>query len=214
MGLVERDLVLKESYYVFQSYWSDRPMVHIYGHSWSVRWGDQDELKLVKVYSNCETAELFLNGVSQGVKKRNSQDFPAAGLHWVVRIRAGENHLRALALKNSRSISDEVRFLYQTEKWGQPARLDLRETERMNQIVTLEARVFDTNKVFCPDARNPIRFGITGDGVLLDNLGTCTGSRSVQLYNGRATIKLSTNRGKSVASVTSNGLQTAFLIVG
>jgi beta-galactosidase len=213
MGLVERDLALKESYYVFQSYWSEMPMVHIYGHTWPIRWGSQDEQKLIKVYSNCERAELFFNGVSQGVKRRNSQDFPAAGLRWLVKMRAGENHLRVVALKNGRIISDEVRFLYQTEKWEQPVRLDLRETERMNQIVTLEARVFDKNNVLCLDARNSIRFGVAGDGVLLDNLGTSTSSRSVQLYNGRAMIKLSTNRGKSVASVTSIGLQTAFVTV-
>ncbi len=52
-GLVERDLTPKEGYYVFQSYWAARPMVHIYGHSWPVRWGDRDERKLMKVYSNC-----------------------------------------------------------------------------------------------------------------------------------------------------------------
>jgi beta-galactosidase len=214
MGVVERDLALKEGYYVFQSYWSEKPMVHIYGHSWLVRWGDQDEQKLVKVYSNCETAELFLNNQSYGVKKRNSQDFPSAGLHWLVKFRDGENHLRVLALKNNHSISDEIRFHYQTEKWGNPSHLDLRETARANETVTVEARLLDTNNALCLDARNPIRFGIAGDGVLLDNFGTSTGSRSVQLYNGRAAIKLLTNRGKSMVSVTSKGTPTAFLAVG
>ncbi len=38
-GLVERDGTPKEGYYVFQSYWADKPMIHIYGHSWPVRWG-------------------------------------------------------------------------------------------------------------------------------------------------------------------------------
>jgi beta-galactosidase len=38
-GVVERDLTKKESYYVFQSYWADKPMAHIYGHTWPVRWG-------------------------------------------------------------------------------------------------------------------------------------------------------------------------------
>ena len=39
-------------------------MVHIYGHSWPVRWGDEGEEKMVKVYSNCDEAELFVNGKS------------------------------------------------------------------------------------------------------------------------------------------------------
>ena len=40
-GVVERDLRKKESHYVFQSYWAQEPMVHIYGHTWAVRWGGE-----------------------------------------------------------------------------------------------------------------------------------------------------------------------------
>ena len=49
----------KEGYFVFQSYWSEEPMAHIYGHTWPVRWGAEGEARMVKVYSNCPTAELF-----------------------------------------------------------------------------------------------------------------------------------------------------------
>ena len=42
-GVIQRDFTPKESYYVFQSYWTDKPMVHIYGHTWPVRWGDPGE---------------------------------------------------------------------------------------------------------------------------------------------------------------------------
>ena len=51
-GVVERDGTPKESYYVFQSYWAKKPMLHIYGHSWPIRWGEADEKKQVLVYSN------------------------------------------------------------------------------------------------------------------------------------------------------------------
>ena len=44
-GVIERDFTPKESYYVFQSYWTTEPMVHIYGHSWPVRWGNQGDRK-------------------------------------------------------------------------------------------------------------------------------------------------------------------------
>src|SRR5207247_738603 len=112
-GMVERDLTPKEGYYVFQSYWSDKPMAHIYGHSWPVRWGDADELKLIRVYSNCDAAELFVNGISRGVKKRNSQDFPSAGLRWQVKLAPGENRLRVVARKNGVTVTDEIRCQYQ-----------------------------------------------------------------------------------------------------
>ena len=91
-GVVGRDLTKKESYYVFQSYWAEKPMVHIYGHTWPVRWGAAGEKRMVHVYSNCESVELFLNGQSLGVKKRDSQDFPAAGLRWQVVARTDLSH--------------------------------------------------------------------------------------------------------------------------
>ena len=210
-GLVERDLTLKEGYYVFQSYWSKRPMVHIYGHSWPVRWGEPDEPKMVKVYSNCDSAELFLNDASCGAKKRDSQDFPAAGLRWSVSLRKGENRLRAVGLKGDARVVDEIRFQYQTDKWSKPSRLELRELSRQGDAVTVEARLLDASGALCLDARNSIRFGLTGDGALLDNLGTNRGSRVVELYNGRAEITLARQRGKSVVGVRSKELHPSFL---
>ncbi|HWW77293.1 MAG TPA: glycoside hydrolase family 2 TIM barrel-domain containing protein, partial [Pyrinomonadaceae bacterium] len=44
-GVVERDLTIKESYYVFQSYWAEAPVLHIYGHTWPARWGERGEAK-------------------------------------------------------------------------------------------------------------------------------------------------------------------------
>src|SRR4029453_16170660 len=108
-GVVERDLTLKEGYYVFQSYWSKKPMVRLYGHSWPVRWGARGEAKMVKAYSNCATAELFGNGVSQGRRKRQSQDFPAAGLRWMVKLRQGENKLKVVArTADGGTLTDEL----------------------------------------------------------------------------------------------------------
>ena len=52
-GVLERDMAKKEGCYVFQSYWTDTPMAHIYGHGWPVRWGSESEARIVKVYSNC-----------------------------------------------------------------------------------------------------------------------------------------------------------------
>jgi beta-galactosidase len=77
--------------------------------------------------------------------------------------------------------------------------------------VTVEARLFDTKGVQCLDARQRVRFGLAGDGLLLDNLGTSTGSREVEVYNGRAMISLKTNGGVSEVSVGSKDVPTVFL---
>jgi beta-galactosidase len=212
-GLVTRDLTPKESYFVFQSYWASRPMVHIYGHSWPVRWGEPGEAKLVKVYSNCSQVELFVNGVSAGVRRRHSQDFPAAGLRWMATLREGENVLKAVAQSAGGPIVDEIRVRYQVQKWGAAAAFDLREVARDGEGVVVEALLRDANGVACFDARHLVRFGVAGEGRLLDNLGTPGGSRVVELANGRARITLATEGGRSTVSVSSKGLPTTFLAV-
>src|SRR5262245_29186587 len=202
-GLVERDFTLKEGYFVFQSYWAERLMVHIYGHSWPVRWGERDEEKLVKVYSNCPAVELFVNGVSAGVKKRNSQDFPAAGLRWLVKFKSGENVIRAVG----KNVSDEIRFVYQIEKWEKPAKVVLEQIKSDGDVATVEAKLVDAKGVLCLDARNVVRFALAGDGRLIDNLGTSTTARKVELYNGRAQISVQ-GKGRFVLSVSSDALPT------
>jgi beta-galactosidase len=209
-GVVERDLTPKEGFYVFQSYWAEKPMARIYGHSWPIRWGAAGEGKMVKVYSSCGSAELFLNGKSCGVKQRNSQDFPAAGLRWIVPFQAGENHLRVIAKKGAVEVVDEVRFHYQTEKWGKPAKLVLEPKVRAGDVVTLEARLLDAKGLQCLDARNAVRFAIAGDGELVENLGIAAGSRKVELANGRATVRARLKKGEAVVTVAAEGLPTAF----
>jgi beta-galactosidase len=194
-GVVERDLARKESYYVFQSYWTDKPMAHILGHSWPVRWGKAGEKRNVHVYSNCESAELFLNGVSMGIKRRDSQDFPAAGLRWSVAFASGENTLRAVATKGGEKASDEILLTYQTEPWGKPAELRLYEKARQDNLITVGAKIFDAHGVFCLDLSIFIHFSLAGAGRLIDNLGTARASRELQLANGRAEISLLHNGG-------------------
>ncbi|RFM27223.1 glycoside hydrolase family 2 protein [Deminuibacter soli] len=210
-GVVERDLTPKEAYYVFQSYWTTQPMAHIYGHGWPVRWGNEGEEKMVKVYSNCSEAELFVNNKSYGTKKRNSQDFPAAGLRWNVVFASGDNEVRVVARTGKTVVADTIQLTYETRKWAKPATLVLRKTAEANGIATVEVQLKDAAQVTCLDATAFVRFGIAGDGTLIDNQGTSSGSRYVQLTNGRAIIRVHTNGGKSVVSVQSAGLPTALL---
>jgi len=210
-GVVERDLTPKESYYVFQSYWSSKPMAHIYGHTWPIRWGKEDETKILKVYSNCQQAELFLNNKSMGVKKRNSQDFPAAGLHWLVGFNKGTNNVKVIAKQNKTVVTDEINFQYQTEKWGVPAALWLEVIENKGDTVKVQVNILDNKGVKCLDSRNYVEFSCVGEGSLIENTGTSTGSKKVQAYNGRAIISIKKNDGKSIICVKSNGIKSAFI---
>ena len=213
-GLLERDATPKEGYFVFQSYWAEKPMVHIYGHTWPIRWGRAGERRWVHVYSNCDSVELFANGSSCGTKKRNSQDFPAAGLRWEVPFHEGENQLRAVGRsKSGSSVTDEISFQYQVQTWGKPARIEVREVARNSGSVTIEARLLDNSGVLCLDNRQRVSFRIAGSGNLIDNLGTPKTSRVVEVYNGRALISARTFPGESIISVQSEGVPGAFLKV-
>jgi beta-galactosidase len=192
-GIVQRDFTKKEAYYVFQSYWTEQPMVRIYGHTMPVRWGKEGDSKRIKVYSNCSEAELFLNGTSLGTKKRNPMDFPCAGLRWDAPLQKGENHVRVVAIKDGATVEDSLTFQYQTEAWGAPAQLLVAAEKHEDGRVFIEATAVDANGAICLDATNFVRFGISGDGVLLDNLGTIHGSRLVQLATGRAGIFIDPN---------------------
>ena len=92
--------------------------------------------------------------------------------------------------------------------------LELKELSGRGNSVTIEARLIDDKRVLCLDARNVVHFGIAGDGTLIDDLGTNTAARVVELYNGRAMITITRNGGKSEVSVSSKDVPTAFLEIG
>ncbi len=205
-GVVERDLTPKESYYVFQSYWTEKPMAHIYGSTWPVRWGKEGEAKLVKVYSNCDKAELFLNERSLGIKKRDSQNYPAAGLHWNVVFEPGKNQLKVVAQKGKTTVNNSIAVDYETRQWGKPKELDYTLKVVEPGITEVEVVLKDSNGVICLDNKSWVEFEYVGDGKMLADLGTLKGSRKVQMANGRAFMRIAHHDGKGVLRVITEEL--------
>lgn len=65
-GLVTIDRkTRKDSFYIYQAYWSKAPMVHIAGRRYAQRAGETTE---IKVYSNQDSVTLFLNGKPAGTQ--------------------------------------------------------------------------------------------------------------------------------------------------
>jgi len=87
-------------------------------------------------------------------------------------------------------VTDEIELFYQTEQWGQPTQLKLVEKRRVHGVVTVKASLLDEKGTLCLDSAKVIRFSLSGSGVLVDNLGTTTGSREVQMSNGCAEISV------------------------
>ena len=216
-GVVERDLTPKESYYVFQSYWARQPMIHLLGHTFPVRWGAEGEKKLLKVYSNCDEVELFLNGESLGVKQRDPLDFPAAGLRWETTFHPGRNVARAVGWKGKKRdrvvVNDEIVFHYETRVPDKEAGVVVRMTEVDARYTWIEIELVDKQGIICVNSRKYIRFEMIGDGRLHANLGTSTGSKRVQAFNGRGRIMVEKGPGKAQVLVSVEGVKQVFVEV-
>lgn len=98
-GLVSHDRKLKkDSYYVYQAYWTKAPMVHICGQRFTDRApGERD----IKIFTNCEQVTLYVGGREIGT-------LPAVD-HCVVfpevEMQPGENVLTARAGELQHSIT-------------------------------------------------------------------------------------------------------------
>ena len=89
-GMVSYDRqVRKDVFYWYKANWTDAPMVYLTGRRFDAR---TEALTEVKVYSNCETVELRLNGQSLGWREAgDSRAFVWTG----VVLAEGENRVEA-----------------------------------------------------------------------------------------------------------------------
>ncbi|MDE7303287.1 MAG: glycoside hydrolase family 2 protein [Oscillospiraceae bacterium] len=70
-GLVTRNRIPKDSFYFYKSVWNGEPMLHLTEKGFSRR---GSVIPQIKAYSNADSAELFIDGVSQGTIKRTDLD--------------------------------------------------------------------------------------------------------------------------------------------
>lgn len=197
-GVVQRDLTKKEVYYVVQSYWSDKPMVRLFGHGWKIRWGVEGEQKQFRAYSNCPRAELFLDGQSLGEKERNTEDFPATGLRWDVALKSGPHSMEVKAYYDNKILIDGYDFFYQSERWGKPVAIRSHFYSNAQHAVLWEIEVVDSQNRRCLDFDERVHFSAAGDSPLITEMGTATGSRVIECANGRACIALHSMKNPSV----------------
>ena len=104
-------------------------------------------------------------------------------------------------------------FEYQTEKWGKETAFKVKNTSVGDGVVEIEAQLVDEKGTRCLDSRIFVYFDIAGDGELIQNQGTVTGSRKVQARNGRAQIRVRTNQGTSCVAVKADHVQTSFVTI-
>ena len=186
-GIVDLAGFPKDRYYLYQSVWTAKPMVHVLPHwNWPGREGQPIP---VMAYSNAEQVELFLNGKSLGKKTVRGEpvEIPVGPnisetrkystklrLLWQVPYTPGT--LRAVAYKQGRQVAvDEVRTA------GAPARVSIRPDRAAiradgEDLSFLTVRIEDKDGNLCPEADNLVEFQVEGAGRLeaVDNGNAAT----------------------------------------
>jgi beta-galactosidase len=104
-GLVDYKRIPKDVYYFYQSQWAEDPMVYIVSHTWRNRNSTKREKKQIRVFSNCEHVELFLNGKSQGNNRKN--------FVWNVKFIQGQNRIVAIGEKMKIIVKDQMDVYYE-----------------------------------------------------------------------------------------------------
>jgi len=189
-GLTDREGNPKDAYYVFKSYWSDESFAYIESHTWTDRSGPEGLAREVNVFSNAHKVELFRSGKSLGTKTRNMKSFPACGLSWQVDFADGKNDLKAIAFdQNGNKIADdEMTVNYRFERAGAPSKLALSYETGSDGDYLITAIALDKNGLRCLEYEERVYFQCLSGGKLNESLGTPTGSSSIKMANGKASI--------------------------
>ncbi len=96
----------KDAYYLYKANWNESdPFVHIVGKRYAQR---PEERRDIRVYSNLSEVELFVNGVSQGVRKGNYGIF----IWNQLLLPAGSNRIEARSGESSDSAIIEISKSY------------------------------------------------------------------------------------------------------
>jgi beta-galactosidase len=109
-GLVTQDRkIKKDAYYFYKANWNSEPMVYISSRRFTQRTEANCE---VKVYSNCESVELLINGKNYSTVSSSDHIFRCAD----IMLQPGANTILATAQKNGRTFSDSCTwYLSQTK---------------------------------------------------------------------------------------------------
>lgn len=190
-GLVDRNGNKKDAFYVFKSYWSKDPFTYIESHTWTERQGPKGLARDISVYSNCPEVELSLNGKSLGTKTRDTKAFPAAGLNWNLQFKNGENTLISTGkTADGKIVSDKlvVNYRYTKNNKAKGLKLSYKELENGNYLITAIAH--DSKGLRCLDYEKRVYFQCLSGGETMKSLGTPTGSESLEMANGKASIEV------------------------
>ncbi|QTN31163.1 glycoside hydrolase family 2 protein [Akkermansiaceae bacterium] len=195
-GIIDLCNFPKDTYYFYQSQWTEKPMIHILPH-WN--WPGKDGTVIpVHAYTTGDEAELFLNGTSLGTRRIGGEN--PYHIEWLVPYAPGE--LKAIARKDGKEIANTT-----VRTSGAPAQFQLETDQseldpRKRDLAYLTLRVEDSEGNFDPKGERWVSLSIQGPARIL---GVHNGdplshhpfqSKTVRTFNGLARVILAPATGE------------------
>ena len=164
-GMLDLAGLPKDRYYLYRARWNTaQPTLHLLPHwTWP---GREGQVTPVFAYTSYPSAELFVNGQSQGRQTKGPSDQPQTRyrLMWNdVKYAPGTLKVVAYDAQGKAAATEEVRTA------GQPHHIKLVAdhpalTADGQDLAYLTARVEDAQGNLCPDATNQLQFSVSGAG--------------------------------------------------
>ena len=200
-GIIDLAGFPKDVYYMYQSEWTKKDVLHIFPH-WNWR---KDQTVDIWAYSNAEEVELYLNDKSLGIRKKKGDD-----LHVMWRVPFTPGTLRAVSRTGGKQI-----LVQEVKTAGAPARLIVSPDRSVikadgNDLSFVTVDVVDANGVIVPNADNLIKFQVEGSGkvVGVDN-GNPVSHESFKVperkaFHGKCLVVLQSDEKPGIVRLTAN----------
>lgn len=216
-GIVDLAGFPKDIYYMYQSRWTSKPMIHIFPRDLdSVEDGKTQH---IAVYSNCPTVELFVNGVSIG-KQTQAQIAEKYQFRWWPTFHPGTITAKGYDADGAVVATDEVKT-----SDGIPARLALTAYKTTVDVTTddlvfVTCEVQDKDGVPVPTASSAVTFTCTGGTVLGTDNGNAacvepmrTNTKSAFSGKVLCVCRHDGQAGALIVTATANGLSAGAITI-
>lgn len=207
-GIIDLAGFPKDVYYMYQSEWTDKDVLHLFPH-WN--W-EPGQLVDVWVYTSAEEVELFLNGRSLGTLAKSEDE-----LHLVWQVEFEPGTLKAVARAGGETVLEAERITA-----GEPARILLYpDRDRISadgyDLSFVTVSVVDENNIEVPYAGNQIQFEITENASIfgVDNGNPVSHEAmkgtTIKAFNGKClvVVKAGVKKGRATLTATAGGLEGA-----
>ncbi|MEP6805802.1 MAG: glycoside hydrolase family 2 TIM barrel-domain containing protein [Flavobacterium sp.] len=193
-GIVDLAGFPKDVYYMYQSEWTTKPVLHIFPH-WN--WKTGQEVDVWAYYNNADEVELFLNGKSLGKKAKQNDD-----LHISWRVKFEPGTLKAISRRDGKVVLEK-----EIHTAGEAFKIDLKADKKeikndTYDLVYVTVSITDKDGNVLPNANDLINFEVSGGGKLVGvdngyqaNLDSFK-ANSCKLFNGKCIAIIQSN-GKS-----------------